>query len=142
MIRVVLDTNVVVSAALIDEGLPAAIFDLAMNKLIALIVSPAILAEYETVLHYPRLKLDRARVAGFLNDIRANGELVVPKRKLAISRDESDNRFYECAEAGKADFLITGNAKHFPVHHKSTRIVSPREFIELITPTLERKNNT
>lgn len=53
MIRVVLDTNVVVSAALIDEGWTSAIFDLATNKQILMLISPAILAEYEKVLHYP-----------------------------------------------------------------------------------------
>ena len=130
MIRVVLDTNVVVSAALIDEGLPSAIFDLATNRHILMLVSPDILAEYEKVLHYPRLKLDPARIKGFLSDIRKAGELVMPGRTLKISRDEADNRFYECAEAGKANFIITGNTQHFPVHHKGTKIVTPREFIE------------
>jgi len=50
----------------------------------------------------------------------------------------TDNRFYECAEAGKADYLTTGNTAHFPVNHKFTRIVTPREFIELIGPALAR----
>jgi uncharacterized protein len=140
MIRVVLDTNVVISAALIAEGLPAAIFDLAMKQIILMIVSPAILAEYEKVLNYPRLKLEPSRIKGFLSDIRKAGELVTPRHTLQISRDESDNRFYECAEAGKADFLITGNTQHFPVHHKSTKVVTPREFIELIGPALARKS--
>jgi putative PIN family toxin of toxin-antitoxin system len=138
MIRVVLDTNIVVSAALVDEGLPAAIFDLATNKHILMVVSREILAEYEKVLHYPRLKLDPARIAGFLSDIRKVSILVSPSRVLSISRDEADNRFYECADAGKADYLITGNAQHFPVHHKHTKIVSPREFIELTAPDLAR----
>ncbi len=130
MIRVVLDTNVVVSAALSDEGLPGAIFDLAMNNKILMVVSANILAEYEKVLHYPRLKLEPARAKGFLSDIRKASELVSPGRALTISRDESDNRFYECAEAGKADFLITGNTQHFPVHYKNTQIATPREFIQ------------
>ena len=138
MIRVVLDTNVVVSAALVDEGLPAIIFDLATNKHILMIVSSEILSEYEKVLHYPRLKLAAVRVAAFLSDIRKAAEIVVPTRTLSISRDEADNRFYECAEAGQADYLITGNTQHFPVHHKHTKIVSPREFIELIAADLAR----
>lgn len=57
MIRVVLDTNVVVSSALTDEGLPSAIFDLAMDTKILTVVSAEILAEYEKVLNFPRLKL-------------------------------------------------------------------------------------
>lgn len=138
MIRIVVDTNVVVSGTLIDEGLPSAILDLAANKRILMVVSPAIMAEYEAVLRRPRLKIAPARVDRVLSVIRKTSSLVKTSGTLAISCDESDNRFYECAEAGKADFLITGNTKHFPIHHKSTKIVTPREFIELIGPTLAR----
>lgn len=57
MIQVVIDTNVVVSANLVDAGPSAAIFDLATNrKLVLMCVSPAILTEYEEVLRRPRLK--------------------------------------------------------------------------------------
>ena len=111
MIRVVLDTNVVVSSALTDEGLPSAIFDLAMNNKILMVVSAKILVEYERVLNYPRLKLDSSRISGFLSDIRTTSELVTPRRTLTISCDESDNRFYECAEAGNADFLRSNRKK-------------------------------
>jgi putative PIN family toxin of toxin-antitoxin system len=130
MIRIVVDTNVVVSGALADEGLPASILDLAANQKVLMVVSPDILAEYAEVLRRPRFKLSPACVNQALSVIRKTSELVRPARRLSISRDESDNRFYECAEAGKADFLITGNIQHFPLHHKGTRVVTPREFIE------------
>jgi len=132
MIRVVIDTNVVVSGVLGDGGLPGSILDLAANKKIQMIVSPAIMEEYEEVLRRPRLKFAPARISAILAVIRATSKMVKPSTKLAISRDESDNRFYECAEAGGAGFLITGNTKHFPVNYKNTRIVTPREFIDLI----------
>jgi putative PIN family toxin of toxin-antitoxin system len=61
--KVVIDTNVVVSAALVDQGLPAAILDLAANRIIRMFVSPAVLAEYDTVLRRPRLSLNPATVA-------------------------------------------------------------------------------
>jgi uncharacterized protein len=44
---------------------------------------------------------------------------------------ESDNRVYECAATAGADYIVTGNAKHFQREYRSTRIVTPREFIEL-----------
>src|SRR5664279_3868241 len=100
MIRVVLDTNVVVSAALSGDGPPAAVLDLALGKHILMLVTPAMLAEYEKVLQYPKLKLDPARIAAFLSDIRRASRPLTTGRTLSISRDESDNRFYECAEAG------------------------------------------
>jgi uncharacterized protein len=136
MIRVVIDTNVVVSGTLTDEGLAASILDLAANKKILVIVSSEILSEYEEVLRRPRLKLSPARIRKVLAVIKRTSEIVKPSQTLSISRDEADNRFYECAEEGAADFLITGNTAHFPVHHKTTKIVNPREFIELIGPTL------
>jgi len=136
MIRIVVDTNVVVSGMLSDEGLPAAILDLAANNKVLMIVSQEVLVEYEAVLRRPRFKIAASRIDQVLSTIRSTSRLVKPGRRLSISRDESDNRFYECAEAGKANFLITGNAKHFPVDHKGTMIVTPRAFIELIGSTL------
>ena len=138
MIRVVLDTNVVVSGSLIADSLPASILDLAAAKKILTIVSAPILAEYEEVLRRPRLKLSSARIDAAIDLIRTTSLVVTPPRTLSISRDESDNRFYECAEAGKADFIVTGNTKHFPVHHKQTQIVSPGEFIALVAVKLAR----
>ena len=99
MRRIVVDTNVVVSGVLVDEGLPASILDLAANKKILMIVSENILAEYEEVLRRPRLKIASARIGQVLSTIRKTSTVVRSTRTLAISRDESDNRFYECAEA-------------------------------------------
>jgi uncharacterized protein len=138
MIRVVIDTNVVVSANLSDEGLPASILDLAANKKILMVVSEPVLAEYAEVLRRPRLKLDPFKIENSLAVIRSTSKRVKPTGKVKKSPDESDNRFYECAEAGKANFLITGNTKDFPENHKGTQIVTPREFIELIGPMLIR----
>jgi uncharacterized protein len=70
MIRVVIDTNVVVSAVLVGEGHPAAILDLAVNRKILMFTSPALLAEYEEVLRRPRLKLSPGRVSGVMAVIR------------------------------------------------------------------------
>lgn len=62
MIRVVIDTNVVVSANLVDEGPSAAILSLAIKKKIQMFVSEAILAEYDEMLHRPRLKFAPTRI--------------------------------------------------------------------------------
>ena len=62
MIKVVIDTNVVVSANLSDEGPAAAIVSLATNKKILMFVSPAVMAEYEEVLHRRRSSLTRQKL--------------------------------------------------------------------------------
>lgn len=134
--KVVIDTNVVVSANLSDEGLPAAILDLAANKTILMFVSPAILAEYEAVLRRPRLNLSPTAVASSLAVIRNISRLVKPTRRLAAAADETDNRFLECAISAGADYIITGNARHFPERFEGIRIVTPREFLDLIAPEI------
>jgi putative PIN family toxin of toxin-antitoxin system len=110
--------------------------DLAANKKILMFISPAILAEYEEVLRRPRFKLDPARIADSLAVIRNTSTEVSPTHILKISAHESDNRFYECAEAAKADYLITGNTKDFIKDHKTTKTITPRKFIDLIIPEL------
>jgi len=132
--KVVLDTNVVVSANLVDEGFPAAILDLAINRKILMIVSSPVLEEYEEVLHRPRLKLDPARVGAVMALIRKNSLLVRPTITAVAASDESDNRFLECASAARADYIVTGNTNHFPETFERTRVVTPRQFVNLILP--------
>ena len=131
MIKVVIDTNVVVSANLVDEGPSAGILSLAILKKISMYVSPAVLAEYEEVLRRPRLKIHPDKIANFLADIYDCAEVVNPRIALRISKDETDNRFYECAEAAQADYLITGNTDDFPRDLGPTRIITPRRFLQL-----------
>lgn len=129
MIRVVLDTNVLVSANLSAEGLEALVVSLALNQKIQLHVSEPILLEYERVLRYPRLRFEAKEVARFLARLRRSSVLVMPTRKVSASPDEADNRFLECTEAARADFLVTGNKKHFPKRWKTTEVVNTRELL-------------
>jgi predicted nucleic acid-binding protein len=57
--------------------------------------------------------------------------LVNPTRTLAVSGDESDNRFLECAEAADVDYLVTGNKRDFPAQWKRTAVIGARELVEL-----------
>ena len=136
MIQVVIDTNIVVSANLVDAGPSAAIFRLALSQKIQMCVSPAVLAEYEEVLRRPRLKFTAAKIDNTLARIRSTGRMVYPTKTLKISDDDSDNRFYECAEAAGADYLITGNIKDFSTDYKTTKIITPRDFLDWIVPQL------
>jgi predicted nucleic acid-binding protein len=60
---------------------------------------------------------------------RHEGVLITPAHTLNVSPDEADNRFLECAEAAAAQFLITGNIKHYPREFRTTRIVTARQFV-------------
>jgi putative PIN family toxin of toxin-antitoxin system len=131
MIRVVFDTNVLFSAILQNKGQPARVFDLVTAGLILPCVSDAVLDEYRDVLFRPALAahVDRAKQ---VLDILANIALhVTPTEKLNISEDEDDNRIYECADAAMADYIITGNTRHFRESYKATQIVNARQLLQL-----------
>lgn len=133
MIRVVLDTNVVVSALLTRGGAEAHALDLAAARKIQLYVSVAILTEYEEVLR--RSKFNRVSpkvIDTALELIRRVALVVKTKGTLAVSSDESDNRFLECAEVADADYLVTGNKRHFPEQWKKSMIIGARELVELL----------
>ncbi|MBI2115773.1 MAG: putative toxin-antitoxin system toxin component, PIN family [candidate division NC10 bacterium] len=114
MVKVVYDTNVVVSAALKPGNLPASLVALAIAKKVKLFLSPAILKEYTDVLKRPKFGLAPATIEAFLCDLRKAGVSVRPSRRVSRAPDEPDNRFLECASAARADYLVTGNKKHFP----------------------------
>ena len=66
--------------------------------------------------------------------IEREATLVTPTERLAISKHEADNRFYECAASAQAEFIVTGNTKHFPQPHSKTKIVNGRQLLELLAP--------
>jgi putative PIN family toxin of toxin-antitoxin system len=134
MIRVVLDTNIIVSAAINRHGNQAALIELVAANQITPCASPAILAEYHGVLSRPALRLDAACVTHLSALLAAATTMLAPTARLSVCSDESDNRFLECAEAAEAKFLVTGNKRHFPKRWRATRIVNARELIGLITP--------
>jgi putative PIN family toxin of toxin-antitoxin system len=100
---------------------------------IQIYATPAILPEYEGVLRRPKFSRISPNVMnGALDLIRRMAILVKPAETLAVSADESDNRLLECAEAADADYLVTGNKRHFPAHWKKTAVIGEREFVELL----------
>ncbi|MFZ0773474.1 MAG: putative toxin-antitoxin system toxin component, PIN family [Candidatus Sulfotelmatobacter sp.] len=137
-IQVVLDTNVVVSAHLRNEGFERHALDLALAGKLQLAASEAILAEYAQVLARPKFAIARKNLARSMRLIRNSAQIVSPSCSLAIAHDPVDNRFLECAEAARADYLVTGNKRHFPVRWRQTSVVNARELIEWIAADLRR----
>jgi len=137
-LRLVLDTNVLVSAALKPEGLQRTTLLLATTKPARFYVSAPILEEYEEVLSRPELVIRRGLRLQLLQLIKNRSHLIVPSRRLDVTSDPDDNIFLECADAARADYLVTGNQKHFPPFWKSTKIIAARDFINLAAPHLIR----
>jgi putative PIN family toxin of toxin-antitoxin system len=130
--RVVLDTNVVVSALVKPQGREDQVLRLALAGRLLLCVSPQVLAEYGRVLSSPKFKFQPEEVATALRRLEEAGSLFRPGRNLEISGHEPDNRFYECADAVQAAFLVTGNLKHFKKDYQATRIVNARSLLDLL----------
>jgi putative PIN family toxin of toxin-antitoxin system len=107
MIRVVIDTNVLVSALLTSGGLPEAIINLAISGEVQWFASESVLAEYEEVLQRPRLAIDSVKAADAMARILATVSMVSPAVRVTAASDTDDNQFLECAEAAQAHYLIT-----------------------------------
>ena len=137
-IKVVLDTNVVVSAHLKPEGFERFVLDLALSSKLQLYVSVEILEEYEGVLRRPKFGIDPELIGDSLDLIKSKAKKVKPKQRITESPDPGDNKFLECADAAGSDYLVTGNKRHFPASLGNTRVVNARELIEIITPDLQR----
>jgi len=108
----------------------------ALAKPARLYISPPVLEEYRDVLARSELQIRKGLQRQLLQMIRNRSHTVVPPRWLEVTRDPDDNIFLECADAARADYLVTGNLKHFPRFWKQTKIVTPREFIDLVAPHL------
>jgi putative PIN family toxin of toxin-antitoxin system len=135
-LRLVLDTNIVVSAALHPERLPRTVLILAISKPARLYVSETILAEYCEVLARPKFRIRKGLRQQLLQLIEGRARVVSPNRRVAVTDDPDDNIFLECAEAAGADYLVTGNLRHFPRFWKKTKVITSREFITLVSPHL------
>lgn len=131
MIRVVIDTNILVSALLQPLGPSAQIFLLALDGSIQLCVSGQTYAEYEEVIRRPRLRRDEETVSIALRAIREKALWVKPTEVVRACSDPDDDIFLECAQTAEAEYLVTGNLKDFPEHWGRTQIVTPRHFLDI-----------
>jgi len=135
-LRLVIDTNVLVSAALKPAGLQRTVLLLAITKPARLYVSRPILEEYSEVLARPDLHISKGLRQQLLQLIKNQSHIVAPTQRLQVTSDPDDNIFLECADTARADYLVTGNQKHFPKFWRKTKIITPREFISIVAPHL------
>lgn len=135
MIRIVLDTNVIVSALLRPGGFPEAALSLGINRIVQICISQPVIDEYSEVLYRPKLAIDPGKAATAIAKIREVSFAVVPGIFVKACSDADDNIFLECAQAAEADYLVTGNTAHFPDRWITTEIVTPRQFLEIIIAT-------
>jgi putative PIN family toxin of toxin-antitoxin system len=134
VIRAVVDTNVVVSGLLSPAGNEALILLAIHQGLVHPCFSEEILDEYAAVLARPKFAFPPDEIAAVLTMFRRPGELFVPAVSAVTSSDPGDTKFLQCAEAARADYIVTGNRRDFPDNTSGvTRIVSAGELLDRIT---------
>lgn len=126
--RVVLDTNILVSACWKPGGLEAQVVAMAIAGQITACISPHVLAEYRDVLSRRKLASVAERSRTLLAGLEQAAVSVESTARIAVSVDDDDNRFLECAVAAGAEYLISGNLRHYPRKHGETRVVNARKF--------------
>jgi putative PIN family toxin of toxin-antitoxin system len=126
--KLILDTNIIVSALLSPQGLPARILNLVLNGSATIVYDNKILYEYMDVLGRDRLKINQELKKLVVNFIEKEGIYAIAKHQNIKFNDENDKMFYELFNSGNINYLVTGNKKHFP---KEKGIVTPKEFIKI-----------
>jgi putative PIN family toxin of toxin-antitoxin system len=129
-LKAVFDTNIFVSALAIPGGQADRAIDLAIDGRVKLCISKVIILEVLGVLSdkFSRGPEELSRTAVFLSEL---AELVAPSIKLAVLKDEPDNRIHECAVTGGADIIVTGDKAMLALKkYSESRVLSLREFLD------------
>jgi uncharacterized protein len=130
-VKIVLDTNVLVSGLLNPYGPPGQIVQMVATGEICLCFDARIFAEYRDVLLRPKFDFRAAHVDAILEQIRAAGASVASHPLTGRLPDRDDEPFFEVAIASAADYLVTGNLRHYPARLRSgVALVSPAQFVE------------
>jgi putative PIN family toxin of toxin-antitoxin system len=132
MQKIILDTNVLISA-LIQKSFPyKVVYDLFIEDKIKLCVSENLMTEYCEVLRRPKFAKYpdfAARVEMLLADIEEKAVMYFPTTTLDLLSDKDDNMILELADICSADCIVTGNTNDFTIsNYKQTQIVTPRDF--------------
>ena len=130
--KVVVDTNVLVSGMLSPGNPPARVLKALTDGRLELCFDDRVLAEYRKVVARKKFPFSEAFAHKMIGKLEAAGRFIAAPAIAVELPDANDKPFIEVAIAGRVDYLITGNLKDFP--EQATRgvsVVSPREFVDL-----------
>lgn len=126
--KIVLDTNVLVSGLLSPHGPPAQVLALVLNGSVTVQYDNRVLAEYREVLGRPKFGFPKEGIEPILEYLQTEGEFVTAEPTNRPFSDEGDRPFYEVAVTGRCEYLVTGNKAHFP---KENFVKTPSEFLQI-----------
>jgi len=134
-VRLVIDTNVLISALLADTSLPAQLIVLWRHGRFDLLTAAEQLDELIRVTRYPKIRerLAPALAGRLINDLRAIAVIVDRLPVVDVSADPNDNYLLAIATAGSADFLVTGDKRDLLgiEVYEGTKIVTVRDFLAM-----------
>ena len=133
----VIDTNVLVSAAIKPESVPGQVVELVLDGVIVPLLNKAIIKEYRDVLLRPKFGFPEQLVNDILNEIGDCGIFVDAEHVDVMLPDPKDIVFYEVVMEERKEedaYLVTGNIKHFP---EKPFIVTPRQMINIILESVD-----
>ena len=129
--KIVLDTNVLVSGLLIPFGSSGEIVRMVFSGELLLYIDARILSEYQDVLHRQKFNFDKDHIGILLDFIKLYGQFISSSPLTNRLPDPDDEPFLEVAIAGRVRSLVTGNTAHYPSQlREGINIYSPSEFIE------------
>ncbi|MBL7980069.1 MAG: putative toxin-antitoxin system toxin component, PIN family [Bacteroidetes Order II. Incertae sedis bacterium] len=138
MQKLILDTNVIVSA-LISSSIPSKIlYELVLTEKVEICLSEEVLSEYVEVLNrekFSKFANFKTKAEVVLNRLQEIATFYQTDRKIEVLTDTSDNKFLELAAVSAADYLTTGNTLDFTMtEFEYTRILTPREYWDNYAP--------
>jgi len=134
MIKVVVDTNVLVSGLISPKGSPAKIIDSWQKRKFVLVTSKATLKELKKVLNYSKIAknyhLDQEKVDEYIKGFWAFSEVCSPTKKISVVKnDPEDNKFIEAAVTAKTDFIVSGDRHLLELsEYQGIKILTVKEF--------------
>lgn len=136
--RVILDTNILLSGIIAPAGTPASLIEAWLDRRFILVSHPIQLDELREVTRRPRMKalIKPAEAGRLVNQIRLVAEMPETLPPVARSPDPRDDFLLALCEAGQADWLVTGDKADLLAldRHRQTRIVIAAMFAEVLDP--------
>lgn len=131
--KLVLDTNVLVSGLLCPYGAPGEIVEMVASGALELCYDARIFSEYRNVLLRPKFRFDQVHIDYLLDQIKAGGHVVAVMPLSKSLPHVDDEAFLEVAVAAKAKYLCTGNIKHYPRDRRhGVVVVSPPDLLRIL----------
>ena len=134
--RVVLDTNILISALICPKSVARQIYEGARSGRIALVTCDAQLDEFRRVTRYPRVQhyIRPSEAGTMLNELRKLAVYIEVNEKVDVSPDPADNFLVAMAQASQADYLVTGDKEDVLAlgRHGQTQIVTMEQLIKIL----------